>query len=148
MNFASGGGRGRRRYWRPVADINVTPFVDVMLVLLVVFMVTAPLMTVAVPVDLPKTQARSVSANKEPLVVSVDATGKTYLQEKALDGDDLISKLKAITGANADARIFVRGDKAVSYGRIMQVMGSISAAGFNKVALVAELPKPDASGPR
>src|SRR3984957_3309722 len=148
MNLASGGGRGRRRYWRPVADINVTPFVDVMLVLLVVFMVTAPLMTVAVPVDLPKTQARSVSANKEPLVVSVDATGKTYLQEKALDGDDLISKLKAITGANADARIFVRGDKAVSYGRIMQVMGSISAAGFNKVALVAELPKPDASGPR
>src|SRR6201996_9421063 len=142
MMGAGGGGRGRRRYWRPHADINVTPFVDVMLVLLVVFMVTAPLMTVAVPVDLPKTQARSVNQDKEPLVVSVDATGKVYLQDKAMEFDDLVPKLKAITGANADARIFVRGDKSVSYGRIMQVMGTVSAAGFNKVALVAELPKP------
>src|ERR1700722_15350466 len=148
MNFGGGGGRGRRRYWRPVADINVTPFVDVMLVLLVVFMVTAPLMTVAVPVDLPKTQARSVNQDKEPLVVSVDGTGKVYLQEKQMELDDLVLKLKAITGTNAESRIFVRGDKSVSYGRIMQVMGTISAAGFNKVALVAELPKPDASGPR
>ena len=143
MNFGGGGGRGRRRYWRPVADINVTPFVDVMLVLLVVFMVTAPLMTVAVPVDLPKTQARSVNQDKEPLVVSVDGTGKVYLQEKQMELDDLVLKLKAITGTNAESRIFVRGDKSVSYGRIMQVMGTISAAGFNKVALVAELPKPD-----
>ncbi len=144
MNFGGGGGRGRRRYWRPVSDINVTPFVDVMLVLLVVFMVTAPLMTVAVPIDLPKTQARTLNQDKEPLVVSIDSACKPYLQEKQLDGPDLITKLKAITGANADARIFVRGDKSASYGCIMQVMGSISAAGFNKVALVAELPKPDA----
>lgn len=138
-----GGGRNRRRFTRPMSDINVTPFVDVMLVLLVVFMVTAPLMTVAVPVDLPKTNARNVNSDKEPLVVSVDNAGKVYLQEKKMDLVDLVSKLQAITGANADARIFVRGDKDVSYGRIMEVMGTISAAGFNKVALVAELPHPD-----
>jgi len=143
MGGGSGGGRGRRRYYRPVSDINVTPFVDVMLVLLVVFMVTAPLMTVAVPIDLPKTQARSVTQDKEPLVVSVDASGKVYLQEKVMSLEDLIPKLKAITGTNADARIFVRGDKSVTYGKIMEVMGTISASGFNKVALVAELPKPD-----
>ncbi len=133
--------------WRPVSDINVTPFVDVMLVLLVVFMVTAPLLTVAVPVDLPKTAARSISQDKEPLVVSVDSEGHVYLQEKRLELDDVVPKLKAITGANADARIFVRGDKGVTYGRIMEVMGAISSSGFNKVALVAELPKPDARRP-
>ena len=138
----SGGNlRNRRRAWRPVADINVTPFVDVMLVLLVVFMVTAPLLTVAVPLDLPKTQARSISQDKEPLVVSIDAAGKVYLQEKSMELDELVPKLKAISGANADARIFVRGDKGVPYGRIMEVMGAISSAGFNKVALVAELPR-------
>ncbi|MFY9288320.1 MAG: protein TolR [Alphaproteobacteria bacterium] len=139
-----GGGRGRRRYYRPVSDINVTPFVDVMLVLLVVFMVTAPLMTVAVPVDLPKTQAKTVSQDKEPLVVSIDGSGKVFLQEAKMSLDDLVPKLKAITGANPDARIFVRGDKSVSYGRIMEVMGTISSSGFNKVALVAELPQPGA----
>jgi len=141
VNFP-GGGRGRRRSWRPVSDINVTPFVDVMLVLLVVFMVTAPLMTVAVPIDLPKTAARSVNQDKEPLVVSIDAEGHVYLQEKKLDLDDIVPKLKAITGSNPDARIFVRGDKGVTYGRIMEVMGAISSSGFNKVALVAELPRP------
>jgi biopolymer transport protein TolR len=139
-----GARRGRRSYYaRPVSEINVTPFVDVMLVLLVVFMVTAPLMTVAVPVDLPKTQAHSLNQDKEPLVISIDASGKVYLQEKAMGLEDLVPKLKAVTGANADARIFVRGDKGVSYGRVMEVMGTISSAGFNKVALVAELPKPE-----
>jgi biopolymer transport protein TolR len=128
-----------------MSEINVTPFVDVMLVLLVVFMVTAPLLTVAVPLDLPKTEARTINADKEPLVVSIDESGKVYLQESATELDDLVEKLKAITGANPDARIFVRGDKSVSYGRIMEVMGTISAAGFNKVALVAELPHPGAS---
>lgn len=141
--MSGGGGRGRRRYSKPMSDINVTPFVDVMLVLLVVFMVTAPLMTVAVPIDLPKTQARTVSQDKEPLVVSIDSAGKVYLQEKKMDLTDLVPKLQAITGANPDARIFVRGDKDVSYGRIMEVMGTISSSGFNKVALVAELPHPD-----
>ncbi len=134
-------GRGtRRRAARPVSDINVTPFVDVMLVLLVVFMVTAPMMTVAVPVDLPKTQGRTVSQDKEPLVVSVSSDGQIFLQDKKLRSDELIPKLKSISGVNPDARIFVRGDKEIAYGRIMEVMGLISAAGFNKVALVAELP--------
>jgi biopolymer transport protein TolR len=136
-----GSGRGRRRANRPVSDINITPFVDVMLVLLVVFMVTAPLMTVAVPVDLPKTQAHTVSQDKEPLVVSIDAAGKIFLQDKNLRMEDLVPKLKAITNANAEARIFVRGDKDLAYGKIMEVMGMISSAGFTKVALVAELPK-------
>ena len=140
VNLGSFGGRGRRRAYRPMSDINVTPFVDVMLVLLVVFMVTAPLLTVAVPLDLPKTQARTINADKEPLVISIDQKGQVYLQENAVELDDLVAKLKAITGANPDARIFVRGDKSVSYGRIMEVMGTISAAGFNKVALVADVP--------
>ena len=142
--LSSGGGnrRGRRVAYRPMADINVTPLVDVMLVLLIVFMITAPLLTVAVPVDLPKTQAKSIGQDKEPLIVSIDAQGKVYLQETALELDALVAKLKSVTGANPDARIFVRGDKGLTYGRIMEVMGTISAAGFNKVALVAELPRP------
>jgi biopolymer transport protein TolR len=135
-----GGPRQRRRFNRPVSEINITPFVDVMLVLLVVFMVTAPLMTVAVPVDLPKTQAHTLNQDKEPLVVSMDSEGHIYLQDKQLKTDELIPKLKAISGANPDARIFVRGDKDLAYGKIMEVMGSISAAGFTKVALVADLP--------
>jgi biopolymer transport protein TolR len=142
INSATSGIRTRRRYHRPVSDINVTPFVDVMLVLLVVFMVTAPLLTVAVPVDLPKTQAKSINQDKEPLVVTVDAAGDVYVQDKKVQLEDLTAKLKAITGANPDARIFVRGDKTLAYGRIMEVMGNISSAGYNKVALVGELPKP------
>jgi len=142
MMSSGGGGRGRRRPTRPVSDINVTPFVDVMLVLLVVFMVTAPMMTVGVPIDLPKTQANTVNQDKEPLVISVDADGRVYLQDKPLKLDALVPKLKAITGANPNARIFVRGDKQLAYGRIMEVMGAINLAGFTKVALVAELPNP------
>jgi len=138
----AGGGRNRRRVNRPMSEINITPFVDVMLVLLVVFMVTAPLMTVAVPVDLPKTQAHTLNQDKEPLVVSMDADGKVYLQDKPMKLEDLVPKLKAVTGQNPDARIFVRGDKSVEYGKIMEVMGTISSAGFTKVALVADLPKP------
>lgn len=143
--MSSGGGarRGRRGGYRPMADINVTPLVDVMLVLLVVFMVTAPLLTVAVPLDLPKTQARSLNQDKEPLVISIDSKGQVYLQQNAIELTDLVAKLKAVTGANPDARIFVRGDKGIPYGRIMEVMGTISAAGYNKVALVAELPRPE-----
>lgn len=142
---AGGGGRGRRRSYRPMSDINVTPFVDVMLVLLVVFMVTAPLLTVAVPLDLPKTEARSIQQDKEPLVVSINEQG-VYLQENLTPLEDLVAKLKAITNSNPDARIFVRGDKNITYGQLMEVMGMISSAGFNKVALVAELPKPGDSG--
>ncbi|MDX9689955.1 MAG: protein TolR [Proteobacteria bacterium] len=134
--------RGRRGGYRPMAEINVTPLVDVMLVLLIVFMVTAPLLTVAVPIDLPKTQAQSLKQDKEPLVISIDAKGGVYLQETQSELDALVDKLRAITGSNPEARIFVRGDQGVPYGRIMEVMGTISAAGYSKVALVAELPSP------
>lgn len=148
MQSGGGGRRGRRGHMRPVADINVTPLVDVMLVLLIVFMVTAPLLTVAVPVDLPKTNAQSIKQEKEPLVVSIDPSGSVYLQDTRTELDLLVAKLKAVTGANPDARIFVRGDKGIPYGRIMEVMGTISAAGYSKVALVAELPKPPAASGR
>jgi len=140
---SGGSQRGRRRSYQPMSNINVTPFVDVMLVLLVVFMVTAPLLTVAVPVDLPKTDAQSMAQEKEPLVVSVNAQG-IYLQEALTPAEDLVPKLKAITGANPDARIFVRGDKDLRYEQVLEVMGLIRSAGFNKVALVAELPHPGA----
>jgi biopolymer transport protein TolR len=144
INGGGSRGRGRRGTWRPMADINVTPLVDVMLVLLIVFMVTAPMLTVAVPVDLPRTQAKSVNQDKEPLVVSVDVKGDVYLQQNQLELDMLVTKLRAVTGANPESRIFVRGDKGVPYGRIMEVMGTINAAGYTKVALVAELPRPEA----
>ena len=133
-------GRGRGRY-RPMSEINVTPMVDVMLVLLVIFMITAPLLTVGVPVDLPKTQAAQINEAIEPLVVTINAEGKIFLQETETDFDSLVPRLQAITGSKPDTRIFVRGDKNVAYGRIMEVMGTISAAGFSKVALIAELPR-------
>src|ERR1700723_3479366 len=103
VNLGGFGGRGRRRTYRAMSDINVTPFVDVMLVLLVVFMVTAPMMTTAVPLDLPKTQARTMAQDKEPLVVSIDQKGDVFLQENQTDLDDLVNKLKAVTGANPEA---------------------------------------------
>ncbi|NNG03335.1 MAG: protein TolR [Inquilinus sp.] len=124
-----------------MAEINVTPFVDVMLVLLIVFMVTAPLLTVGVPVDLPKTQARNLSDQDEPLVISVNSGGEVFVQESLVDIANLVPLLVAITDANAEARIYVRGDRSINYGRIMEVMGSVNAAGFTRVALVAELPK-------
>ena len=130
-------GRGRGRY-RPLAEINVTPLVDVMLVLLIVFMVAAPLMTSGVNVDLPKASANPVSQDSEPLTVSVNAEGKIYLQETELPLTDLAPKLAAIADNKLDRRIFVRGDKALSYGRIMEVMATITQGGFTKVALLAE----------
>lgn len=130
---------GRARY-RPLAEINVTPMVDVMLVLLVIFMVTAPLLTSGVPVDLPKVSAKPVNSDTEPLTVSVNAEGKIFLQDAVLELPDLVTKLKAISKDNADRRIFVRGDKSVAYGTILQVMGTITEGGFTKVALLAEQP--------
>ncbi|MDB3891504.1 protein TolR [Alphaproteobacteria bacterium] len=130
---------GGRRH-RPMGEINVTPFVDVMLVLLIVFMVTAPLLTVGVEVDLPKTQAGSISAVSAPLVVSVKPDGTLFLQETEVPADQLIARLKAISEANPSVRIFVRGDAAVVYGEILGVMGRIQSAGFERVALVARLP--------
>ena len=131
---------GGRRH-RPMGEINVTPFVDVMLVLLIVFMVTAPLLTVGVEVDLPKTKAGAINADAAPLVVSIKADGSLYLQDAAVDAEVLIPRLKAVSNANPDVRIFVRGDRAVTYGDVLGVMGRIQAAGFEKVALVAQLPE-------
>ncbi len=133
-----GGGRAAR--YRPMAEINVTPFVDVMLVLLIVFMVTAPLLTVGVPVDLPKTQAKTISDPEEPLVISVDASGEIYLQDSQIEIENLVPRLVAITENKPDTRIFVRGDQSISYGQIMEVMGTVNFAGFRRVALIAEMP--------
>ena len=148
MAISSGGAHsgafGRRRHRRnPVmSEINVTPMVDVMLVLLIIFMVSAPLLTVGVPIDLPQTQASSLDqADKEPLAVSVDTDGKVFLQNSEIELDALVPKLQAIAQARggADERIYVRGDKTVNYGTVMKVMGRLSAAGFRRVALVTEV---------
>jgi biopolymer transport protein TolR len=138
--------RSRRGGRTPIAEINVTPMVDVMLVLLIIFMVTAPLLTVGVPVDLPKTDASVITGQDEPLVVSVNNAGDIYLQETEINLDDLAPRLQAITQNKPDTRIFVRGDKAVNYGRVVEVMGSLNAAGFTRVALIAELPPSGSSG--
>ena len=132
-------GKPRGRY-RPLSEINVTPLVDVMLVLLIIFMVTAPLMTSGVPVDLPKTSAQPLNSDSEPLTVSVNAESKIFLQDQEVQLDELVAKLQAIAQNNADRRIFVRGDKGITYGRIMEVMGTITQGGFTKVALLAEQP--------
>jgi len=144
MNIAAGassGGRGRRRRAAPMADINVTPMVDVMLVLLIIFMVSAPLLTVGVPLDLPQTQAKSLDQDKNPLTLSVNLKGQVFLNDTEIAVDELVPKLKAITEARAglDERIFVRGDKKVDYGTVMKVMGRLSSAGFRRVALVTEV---------
>jgi biopolymer transport protein TolR len=132
------GGRGRFRAYRPMSEINVTPFVDVMLVLLIIFMVTAPLLTVGVPVELPKTKAQTLNKPEEPLVISIDDKGRIFLQETEVELDALAPRLEAITSNKPDATIYVRGDKRIAYGRIMEVMGTVNAAGFTKVALIAE----------
>ncbi len=131
---------GRTARYQPMSEINVTPFVDVMLVLLVVFMITAPLLTVGVEIDLPKAESESLSGDDEPLTVSIDAEGQLFLQESQIEIDELGPKLIAITGENPEARIFIRGDQAIDYGRVMQVMSTINMAGFTKVALITVTP--------
>lgn len=131
--------RLKRRY-QPMAEINVTPFVDVMLVLLVVFMITAPLLTVGVKVDLPSAEANVIQGNDEPLTVSINSVGQIYLQESPIVLPDLVPKLRAITGENPDTRIFVRGDKEINYGLVMEIMSAINSAGFSKVALITKMP--------
>jgi biopolymer transport protein TolR len=137
---ARGGNRRRRR---PImSEINVTPFVDVMLVLLIVFMVSAPLLTVGVPIDLPQSQAKALQQDNEPLTVSVNVDGQVYLQDKQIELDDLVPKLKAIIDArhgDPNEQIYVRGDRKVDYGTMMKVMGRISGAGYHKVALVTNV---------
>jgi biopolymer transport protein TolR len=130
-------GRGSRRT-RMMSEINVTPFVDVMLVLLIVFMVTAPLLTVGVPVDLPQTRARQLGEDREPLSVSIEKGGKIFLQNTPIAEDDLVTKLMAISNNGYNQRIFVRGDKDVDYGKVMEVMGLLNAAGFARIGLVTD----------
>ena len=136
------GSRGRRKRSPAMSEINVTPFVDVMLVLLIVFMVTAPLLTVGVPVDLPKTRAPALGQDKEPLSVTVSRDGKIYLQKEAVSEEALVPKLQAISQNGYDQRIFVRGDKTVDYGRVMVVMGLLASAGFTHIGLVTDVAKP------
>src|SRR3569623_346630 len=141
MSMGGGaGGGGRRRHQRAnvMAEINVTPMVDVMLVLLIIFIVSAPLLTVGVPLDLPQTQAKSLDQDKEPLTLSINDKGKVYLQNEEIELDKLVPKLDAVAQARGgkEARVYVRGDKNVNYGSMMSVMGRLSAAGFHRVALV------------
>ena len=124
-----------------LAEINVIPLVDVMLVLLIIFMVAAPLLTVGVPLDLPQTKAAALNIDKQPLTLSVKADGKIYLMETAIGMDEIVPKLQAIAKTGQDDRIYVRGDKATNYGRVAEVMSVINAAGYKKVALVTE-PEP------
>jgi len=135
---------GKRRHRRlgVMSEINVTPMVDVMLVLLIIFMISAPLLTVGVPLDLPQTQAKSLDQDKEPLTISVNSQGQWYLQNTEIAVDDILPKLQAITaarGGGMEERIFVRGDRKVDYGTVMRVMGRLSSAGFHRVALVTEV---------
>jgi len=122
-----------------MSEINVTPMVDVMLVLLIIFMVTAPLLTVGVPIELPKTEARQLEDDKEPLTISVDPEERIFLQDTELKIDELVPKLTAIAKNGYDERIFVRGDRRVNYGIVMRVMGTISAAGFRRIALISDI---------
>lgn len=124
-----------------MSEINVTPFVDVMLVLLIVFMVTAPLLTVGIPVDLPKVKANALTDQKDPIEITVKLDGSVYLGESIIEVDNLIPRLNAITDQNTDARIYVRGDRIVAYGRVMEIMSIINSAGYIKVALVAQNPE-------
>jgi biopolymer transport protein TolR len=133
---ATRGSRANRR--RPMSEINVTPFVDVMLVLLIVFMVTAPLLTVGVPVDLPQTRAKSLGEDREPLAVSVDASGQVFLQNTPIPIEELVPKLMAISNNGYNQRVFVRGDRNVAYGKVAEVMGLLNAAGFTRIGLVNE----------
>jgi biopolymer transport protein TolR len=141
VSMPSTGGHKRRRR-AVMSEINVTPFVDVMLVLLIVFMVSAPLLTVGVPIDLPQSQAKALEQNNEPLTVSVNVGGQVFLQNNEIKLDDLVPKLSAIItarGGNPNELIYVRGDKKVDYGTMMRVMGRISGAGYHRVALVTEV---------
>jgi biopolymer transport protein TolR len=139
--YAARRGGSRRARYQPMSEINVTPFVDVMLVLLIVFMVTAPLLTVGVPVDLPEAKAKALSQPEEPLVISIDSSGVVFIQETEVALEKLVPRLAAITDNKPDTRIYLRGDRKVDYGRIMEVMARVNSAGFTRLALVSELPR-------
>ncbi len=137
---SGGGGRsGYRRSYRPMADINVTPFIDVMLVLLIVFMVTAPLLSAGIPVDLPKTEAAAVSEKDDkPLEIAVNKRGDIYIGETKVTRAELLIKLASITGDDKERRVFIKADQGLSYGKVMEILGSINKAGYKKVALITE----------
>ena len=132
-----------RRSFRPNSDINVTPLVDVMLVLLIIFMVAAPMMTVGIPVDLPKTEAAKMNDETEPLVVTLDKKGELYFQETVIPFEQLIERLEAITLHNPEAKVYVRGDKSLPYGKVIEIMGMIAASGLTKVSLITESSQQD-----
>jgi len=138
MGAKLGGGGGGKFDLGQNSEINVTPFVDVMLVLLIVFMVTAPLLTAGVPIDLPQTRARLLGQDREPLAVSIDNAGKVFLQNTEIAVDELVPKLMAISENGYNQRIFVRGDRTVDYGKVMEVMGVLNSAGFTRIGLVTE----------
>ena len=123
---------------KPMSEINVTPFVDVMLVLLIIFMVTAPLLTVGVQVDLPESSADSLPEDQEPLTLSINAKCEIFIQEHQFEYDKVVAKILAISKNRTDTRIYVRGDKTINYGRVLEVMGMLSGSGFTKVALISE----------
>ncbi len=122
----------------PISEINVTPFVDVMLVLLIIFMVTAPLLTVGVQVDLPETSADTLPEENEPLTLTINAKGEIFIQETKIEFDNIIQKILAVSSNRTDTRIYVRGDKTINYGRVLEIMGILSGSGFTKVALISE----------
>ncbi len=131
------GGNGRRR-WKPNAEINVTPFVDVMLVLLIVFMVSAPLLTVGIEVDLPDTEARAMTTSEEPITITIQADGTLFLMETPIEFDALSPRLQAIAGVGSEARIYIRADDGAEYGEVMRVMARVSAAGYANIGLVTD----------
>ena len=135
---AGSGGSKRRRSKRhtPINEINVTPFVDVMLVLLIIFMVAAPLLTVGVPIDLPETEARALNAETQPITISVNEGGKVFIQETEIAADEVVAKLQAIAQNGYEERIYVRGDRTADYGTVMKIMARISAAGYKRIGLV------------
>lgn len=136
-----------RKTLTQVSEINVTPMVDVMLVLLVIFMITAPLLTVGIPVDLPKTQTKTLSDPKEPLTISVDKKGLIFIQESETSLEELAARLIAITGNKTDTPIYIRGDQGIHYGRVIEVMGHVGNAGYTKVALLTEAPQKKSKKP-
>ena len=128
----------KRSEREPMSEINVTPFDDVMLVLLIIFMVTAPLLTVGVQVDLPETSADTLPEESEPLTLTINSKGEVFIQETKIEFDNLIKKILAVSKNRTDTRIYVRGDKTINYGRVLEVMGKLSGSGFTKVALISE----------
>ena len=132
-------GAGDEADYRPLAEINVTPLVDVMLVLLIIFMVAAPMMTAGVPLDLPQTKAAPLNSDSKPVTLSIKADGQVFLGEAQLTDEAIVGKLAEVSKAGFDERVFVRGDKKVDYGRVAQVMSIVTTAGYKRVALVTEI---------